>query len=92
MTAEQFLKEKGILQGDCKEFIISFDDGRKVVVNDLLEEYGKQQYKDGYCAGSDSIHKILMPELETQRRLNAAQKKVIAELEQKLNQIKEAIR
>ena len=91
MTAREFLKEKGILKEDCKEFIIGFDDGRKVVVNDLLDEYGKQQRMDGYKAGSDSIHNILMPELETQRRLNAAQKAKIQELEKKLLKIKQAV-
>ena len=56
-----------------------------------MEEYGKEKRMDGYKAGSDSIHNILIPELETQRRLNAAQKAKIQELEKKLIKIKNTV-
>lgn len=45
--AIQFLKEKKILLEDKTQFIIRFEDGRKVDVVDLLEEFGKVQFSEG---------------------------------------------
>ena len=84
MTAEEIVQKVEIMQGH----------GYKIDPTSLknwVEEYGKEKRMDGYKAGSDSIHNILMPELETQRRLNAAQKAKIQELEKKLLKIKQAV-
>jgi|GEM_PF-4838383 len=41
-TAEEFLRDKGILTKDKKQFVINYPDGTSFSVNDLLEEYADQ--------------------------------------------------
>lgn len=39
MTAEEFLRKKNLLIGDCTQFLITFDDGKTIELTELLEEY-----------------------------------------------------
>lgn len=41
MDSEKFLKDKGLLDEDCKEFRITFQDGRSFDVGDMLNEYAE---------------------------------------------------
>lgn len=46
MKADQFLKEKGIMEQGTIEFIISFEDGRKFDLILLFEEYAQLKIKE----------------------------------------------
>lgn len=35
----EFLKDKGLLEDDCKEFTIAFQDGRSFNLGEMLNEY-----------------------------------------------------
>ena len=45
--ALQFLRSKGLVDDDKSEFIISFEDGRKFELTELLKEYEKTSYNYG---------------------------------------------
>jgi hypothetical protein len=84
MNVQQFLKETGILQGDCKEFIISYEDGRKVVVNDLLVEYAVRELTEWTAKEKSQV--------DTFKRLVAAKEAKIRELESKLEEVRRAVK
>jgi len=42
--ALQFLRSKGLIDEDKTEFIISFEDGRKFELSELLKEYEKRSH------------------------------------------------
>lgn len=49
MTVEQFLRDKGILSDECKEFMIKFQDGRNVSVKPTISEIKLiQEYADQF--------------------------------------------
>lgn len=46
MNTTEFLKQKGLLTGDCTEFTITWANGLEIKLNDLLEEFAR-----GHAAG-----------------------------------------
>lgn len=46
MSAIDFLKEKGILKDGYTKFVITFDNGNKVDVVDLLNEWASEDVKE----------------------------------------------
>ena len=43
MTAIEFLRTKGIMENDCTKWIITWKNGKKVDLVELMEEYAKQK-------------------------------------------------
>lgn len=41
LRAKEFLIDKGILSPDMSEFVVTYTDGRQVIVNDLLIEFAE---------------------------------------------------
>lgn len=46
MTAQDFLRQEGLLQDGFTKFHISFDDGKTVELVDLLEKFYDQKAKE----------------------------------------------
>lgn len=53
MSAIEFLKEKGILLKDNTHWFIHWEDGRKVDLVELFEEYGRRKDKTKYPVAPD---------------------------------------
>ena len=57
MNAEEFLKSKGIIKEGFSEFVITYGDGTKIVVNDLLDEYANQSKPYSEVIANQAIQK-----------------------------------
>jgi len=49
MNATKFLRKQSVIQGNATEFIIKFDDGREIILNELMEKYA--QMAVDHCKG-----------------------------------------
>ena len=43
MTANEFLKEKGIIKDDYSKWIVMFEDGTEFNIGELMDEYANRQ-------------------------------------------------
>lgn len=39
MNAKDFLRAKGLVQSDCNEFVITFEDGKEIELSSLMIEW-----------------------------------------------------
>ena len=45
-AAEKYLKNKGLLSRECTKFLIKYENGNEVVLNDLLTDFVEQEKAD----------------------------------------------